>query len=72
MELNEKRRSKITSSKLFAFLDATAKLEEEIDIASKILLKIKNDNSLNRKDYFESPLMATSYENPQISRPTFK
>ena len=62
MEIDAKGKLKISGSKLFAFLKATEKLEEEIDIASKILSQIKDNGKPNLGNFFNSQMMTTNQD----------
>ena len=52
MEVPSKEKSKIAKKKLFAFLRTTAKLEEKIEVASKILFQLKVKEKAPSKDLF--------------------
>ena len=47
MEKSPKEKSKTAQKKLFAFLRASAKLEEKIDVASKILFQYRDNEKSN-------------------------
>jgi hypothetical protein len=51
MEVSAKVKSKTVNKKLFAFLRTSARLEEKIDIASKILFQIKRNDQLNQGNF---------------------